>query len=161
MEEYVIRFVAGGIAVSTFAALGDVFRPKSFAGLFGAAPSIAIATLFITVFKQGAGYVALEGRSMMCGAIALAFYSGITCQLMKRFQLSGLTSTALAGVGWLVFTFGLDAHNGVAHFPARRLVKLREHLFKAVDLLFGFSLMLFERRFQLGGSRGFRHLRQG
>jgi hypothetical protein len=107
MEEYVIRFVAGGIAVSAFAALGDVFRPKSFAGLFGAAPSIAIATLFIPFLKQGSGYVALEGRSMMFGAVALAFYSGITCQLMKRFQLSGLTSTALASVGWLGLAFGL------------------------------------------------------
>jgi len=43
MLEYV-RFLAGGIAVSAFAALGDTLRPKSFAGLFGAAPSIALAT---------------------------------------------------------------------------------------------------------------------
>jgi len=45
MLEYVLRFLAGGIAVSAFAALGDTLRPKSFAGLFGAAPSIALATL--------------------------------------------------------------------------------------------------------------------
>jgi hypothetical protein len=44
---------------------------------------------------------------MMFGAVAIAFYSGITCQLMKRFQLTGLTSTALAGVGWLGLAFGL------------------------------------------------------
>ena len=31
MLEYVLRFVAGGIAVSAFAALGDTLRPKSFA----------------------------------------------------------------------------------------------------------------------------------
>lgn len=29
MEEYVIRFVVGGIVVCAFAALGDVFRQKS------------------------------------------------------------------------------------------------------------------------------------
>lgn len=107
MEEYLIRFAAGGIVVSAFAALGDVFRPKSFAGLFGAAPSIAIATLLIALSKQGAGYVALEGRSMIFGAIALAVYSGISCQLMKRFQLSGVHATALAGVGWLGSALGL------------------------------------------------------
>ncbi len=39
MEEYLIRFFAGGLMVSAFAAVGDVLRPKSFAGLFGAAPS--------------------------------------------------------------------------------------------------------------------------
>ena len=31
------------IAVSAFAGFGDTLRPKSFAGLFGAAPSIALA----------------------------------------------------------------------------------------------------------------------
>ena len=35
--------------MSAFAALGDSLRPKSFAGLFGAAPSIALATLLITL----------------------------------------------------------------------------------------------------------------
>jgi hypothetical protein len=44
MVDAIIRFVVGGLAVSAFAVLGDVFRPKSFAGLFGAAPSIALAT---------------------------------------------------------------------------------------------------------------------
>ena len=38
MTEYLVRFLIGGIAVSLFAVLGDVLRPKSFAGLFGAAP---------------------------------------------------------------------------------------------------------------------------
>jgi hypothetical protein len=38
--EYVIRFLAGGLVVSLFAVAGDVLRPKSFAGLFGAAPPL-------------------------------------------------------------------------------------------------------------------------
>ena len=53
--------------VSAFAAVGDVVRPKSFAGLFGAAPSIAIATLLIALLKQGPSYIAIEGRSMILG----------------------------------------------------------------------------------------------
>jgi hypothetical protein len=32
MLEYGLRFLAGGIAVSAFAALGDTLRPKSFRG---------------------------------------------------------------------------------------------------------------------------------
>jgi hypothetical protein len=43
--EYVARFLIGGFVVSAFALLGDLLRPKSFAGLFGAAPSVALATL--------------------------------------------------------------------------------------------------------------------
>ena len=69
--EYSLRFLAGGIAVSAFAALGDTLRPKSFAGLFGAAPSIALPTLLITLSQKGAPFVALEGRSMIVGAFAL------------------------------------------------------------------------------------------
>jgi hypothetical protein len=60
-----------GFAVSAFAALGDVFRPQSFAGLFGAAPSIALATLAIRVFSNGSDYVATAGRSMVFGAVVL------------------------------------------------------------------------------------------
>jgi hypothetical protein len=32
-----VRFLVGGAIVSLFAALGGVVRPKSFAGIFGAA----------------------------------------------------------------------------------------------------------------------------
>ena len=48
MIEIIIRFVVGGLAVSAFAVLGDVLT-RSFAGLFGAAPSIALATLAIAI----------------------------------------------------------------------------------------------------------------
>jgi hypothetical protein len=60
--DYVIRFIAGGVVVSVFAVLGDLLRPKSFAGLFGAAPSVALATLALAFWKDGSSYVATEGR---------------------------------------------------------------------------------------------------
>jgi hypothetical protein len=56
MTEYIVRFLIGGVAVSAFAMLGDILRPKSFAGLFGAAPSVALATLGIAVYRHGADY---------------------------------------------------------------------------------------------------------
>ena len=43
--EFVYRFILGGLIVSLFALIGDVLRPRSFAGLFGAAPLVALATL--------------------------------------------------------------------------------------------------------------------
>ena len=82
--EYVISFVAGGMPVSAFAVLGDMLRPKSFAGLFGAAPSVA--TLGLTLRKQGGSYVAIEGRSMVLGTIALAAYGFVVCQLLVRLR---------------------------------------------------------------------------
>ena len=51
--DYLLRFLIGGVVVSVFAVLGDVLRPKSFAGLFGAAPSVALATLGLAFWKHG------------------------------------------------------------------------------------------------------------
>jgi hypothetical protein len=36
MKELIIRSLIGGTLVSVFAFMGDIIRPKSFAGLFGA-----------------------------------------------------------------------------------------------------------------------------
>jgi hypothetical protein len=75
MTEYVVRFLVGGVMVSAFAMLGDVLRPKNFAALFGAAPSVALATLGIAVYRHGSGYAAQQTWAMTVGAIALAVYS--------------------------------------------------------------------------------------
>jgi hypothetical protein len=108
MLEYGLRFLAGGIAVSAFAALGDTLRPKSFAGLFGAAPSIALATLLITLSQKGAPFVATEGRSMIVGAFALAAYSWTVCVLLKNFLLSSRTATMAALVVWFAIALGVS-----------------------------------------------------
>ena len=104
--EFLLRFIAGGVAVSAFAVLGDILRPKSFAGLFGAAPSIAIATIIITLWQKGALFVAVEGRSMIVGAFALAAYSWTVCILLKKFMMSSWTATTFAMVVWFVVAFG-------------------------------------------------------
>lgn len=107
MTEYVVRFFLGGLIVSAFAMLGDVLRPKSFAGLFGAAPSVALATLAIAVHQHGAGYAAEQSRTMMLGAIALALYCVVVCQLLVRTRLRALVATLLSLVVWLIASFGL------------------------------------------------------
>ena len=75
MGQLIIRFVVGGAIVSAFALLGDLLHPKGFAGLFGAAPSVALATLTLTVASEGPVYAALEARSMIIGEVALVAYA--------------------------------------------------------------------------------------
>jgi hypothetical protein len=104
--EYLFRFLAGGIVVSTFAVLGDVLRPKSFAGLFGAAPSVALATLSLTLWKEGSDYVSIEGRSMILGALALAAYSLLVCQLLMRPRWPALAATTSSILPWLAIALG-------------------------------------------------------
>jgi uncharacterized protein DUF3147 len=107
MSEYVVRFLAGGIVVSGFAMLGDVLRPKSFAGLFGAAPSVALATLAIALYRHGAAYAVQQSRAMMIGAIALSIYSVVVCQLLIRARFRAAAATLLSFVVWLVVALGL------------------------------------------------------
>jgi hypothetical protein len=108
IEQYLLRFFIGGIAVSAFAALGEIFRPRSFAGLFGAAPSIAIATLLIAIWKDGRSYAGLEARSMIIGAAAMSVYCVVVFRLLNRRQLSALVSSLSALVAWLAAALGLD-----------------------------------------------------
>ena len=107
MTEYVVRFLIGGIAVTAFAILGDMLRPKSFAGLFGAAPSVALATLGIALVQHDAHYTALQARAMIWGAVALVAYSIAVCQLLMRFRWNALPATLLALVVWLAVAFSL------------------------------------------------------
>jgi hypothetical protein len=103
-----LRFIAGGVVVSAFAILADLLRPKSFAGLFGAAPSVALATLSLAFWKEGAGYVAIEGRSMVLGSVALAAYSCVVCQYLMRLRASAPQATLSALVVWLAIAIGLE-----------------------------------------------------
>jgi uncharacterized protein DUF3147 len=107
--EYLLRFIAGGVVVSAFAVVGDILQPKSFAGLFGAAPSIALATILITLSQKGAPFVAVEGRSMIVGAFALAAYSWRVCVLLKKLTISSLTATILALVVWFAVALGITS----------------------------------------------------
>jgi uncharacterized membrane protein (GlpM family) len=106
MAQLIIRFMVGGLVVSLFAALGDVLKPKSFAGLFGAAPSVALATLGLTVVTNGRLYASVEARSMIAGAVAFCLYADICCRLMtKRFHAAQTTGCAL--LVWLVCALGI------------------------------------------------------
>jgi hypothetical protein len=113
MTEYLIRFLVGGIVVSAFSMLGDLLRPKSFAGLFGAAPSVALATLGIAVYQHGPDYAAQQTWAMTAGAIALAVYSVFVCQFLIRARLRAAPATLLSLVVWLVVAFGLLTLGGV------------------------------------------------
>ena len=109
MSELVIRFFAGGAIVSAFAMLGDIVRPKSFAGIFDAAPSVALATLALALVTEDAGYAALEARSMVAGAVALAVFSQLTAWLLVKHNWSSTAASIAALPVWLSIAFVLRA----------------------------------------------------
>ena len=107
--ELVFRFLAGGAIVSIFAALGDALKPKSFAGLFGAAPSVALVTIGLTILTDGKRYAAIESRSMIAGAVAFFIYTFISCQLIMRLRIAGAYAASGAIVVWFAIAFAIWA----------------------------------------------------
>jgi len=107
MKEMLFRFLVGGTVVSAFALLGDLFKPKSFAGLFGAAPSVALATLALTVSTKGAAFAATEAHAMMAGAIAFFAYALCVSRVMMRRHFSALLVTVCSIPVWFGAAFGL------------------------------------------------------
>ncbi|HEY6475987.1 MAG TPA: DUF3147 family protein [Polyangia bacterium] len=103
--ELVARFLVGGALVALFALLGDLFTPKSFAGLFAGAPSVALASLALTIEKHGAPEAAVEARSMVWGAAAFFVYAAILSGFLHRHR----SRPTFAALGWLPLWFAVAA----------------------------------------------------
>ena len=95
------------MVVSCFSILGDLLKPKSFAGLFGAAPSVALASLYLAVKQHGNIYASLEGRWMIVGAVAFFIYASVVSRLMIRRKWPALPVTGVALLLWLGVALGL------------------------------------------------------
>lgn len=108
MSEYIIRFLIGGVVVSSFSLLGEIFRPKSFAGIFGAAPSIALATIGLTIAKEGKPYACVEVHSMVFGAVAFFFYACTASFVLMRYRPHVLATTIALTPVWFGISFGLS-----------------------------------------------------
>ncbi len=107
MSQTLVRFIIGGAIVSAFAIIGDVLKPKRFAGLFGAAPSVALATLALTVMSDGTSYAATEGRSMMACAIAFFVYASLVSHIMMRYKFRAILVTWCLVPVWLGLAGGI------------------------------------------------------
>jgi uncharacterized membrane protein (GlpM family) len=100
--ELALRVLLGGAIVSLFAAVGETVKPKTFAGLFGAAPSVAIVTLGMAFHKHGAEYAATEARSMLLGALAFFVYGAACIATTKWRKIPVWLGAGLAWGAWAV-----------------------------------------------------------
>ncbi len=106
LGEMLVRFALGGAIVSAFSVLGTVFKPKRFAGLFGAAPSVAIATLGLAFAQHGARYAQIEGRAMLCGGLAMLVYCAACVVVTRRAHVPVWLGAGLSWISWLAVAFG-------------------------------------------------------
>jgi hypothetical protein len=114
LSELAVRFLLGGAIVSAFSVVAEMWEPKTFAGIFGAAPSVALASLALAFHKHGGAYVAIEGRSMVIGALGLFAYSCACVAAAKREHVPVWLGAAAAWVVWFMTAFGLWRLGGMS-----------------------------------------------
>jgi hypothetical protein len=78
--------------------LSDVLKPKAFAGLFAAAPSVALVSLGLTAFAMGTGKAAVAATSMIAGGAGMVAFCAVTIVLEQKF--GAIVSSALAWLAW-------------------------------------------------------------
>jgi uncharacterized membrane protein (GlpM family) len=101
----VIKSLLGGALVLAFAALSETLKPKRFAGILGAAPSVAIAGLAVGAAAKGPADQAHAAHSMIAGAVALAVYAAVAVVALRRFGVG--KGATVAGIAWLVVAAAL------------------------------------------------------
>ena len=114
--ELLWRFLIGGTMASMFALLADVLRPKRLAGLFGAAPSVALATLALALWQGEREQVAIEARSMVLAALAFVAYAFTVERLLIGGQRSALAVSVATLALWSAIA--LAAYLALTAWPA-------------------------------------------
>jgi hypothetical protein len=98
-----IKMVNGGLFVVAFALVAEALDPKRFAGLFSAAPSVALANLLVVLLVKGRvdGLANLSG--MIVGAIAMAAVCIAGIWFLPR--LGSKKGSVVICLGWAVGAF--------------------------------------------------------
>src|SRR5487761_1142527 len=100
-----LRGLAGGALVVCFALISEVLKPKAFAGLFSAAPSVAFASLVLTVSFEPVGKAWSESVGMVLGGVAMVAACAVAVATIPRAKM-WVTSLA-ACVTWGAVALGL------------------------------------------------------
>jgi hypothetical protein len=100
-----LRGLAGGTLVVVFALISEAVSPKAFSGLFSAAPSVAVASLAITVVAETPVKARQGSIGMVVGGIAMAMCCIIATVAIPK--LGALRGSATAWVGWVAVDLGL------------------------------------------------------
>src|SRR5437763_7934571 len=105
ISSVLLKTVVGGLAVVAFSLVGHAGHPKRFAGMFSAAPSVAVASLAITAVLKGAAGAVPYARGMLIGSAGMLAYCLVSLYLIQR--LHALVGSILAWLAWLLVAGGL------------------------------------------------------
>jgi uncharacterized membrane protein (GlpM family) len=95
-----VKGVAGGSLVVAFALLSETLKPKRFAGLFSAAPAVALAGMAIVLLTKGSHDAHENAVGMIAGSVAMAAYAAAVVPLLRRTKAPRVSLMAMPV--WLV-----------------------------------------------------------
>ena len=104
-----IKAMNGGLFVVLFSLIAEMLEPKRFAGLFSAAPSVALANLIVVIVANGHGEGIANSRGMVIGALAFSLSCLVGIVAVCRYR-------ALPGSSLLILTWLVAALPGYALF---------------------------------------------
>ncbi len=91
----VVKGLAGGGLVVAFALLSEGLSPQRFAGLFSAAPAVALAGLTIVLLDKGAHSAHENAAGMVAGSAGMVAYAAATIPLLRRLPASRAAAIGL------------------------------------------------------------------
>ena len=77
-----LKALVGGFVVVGFSLIGQAGHPKRFAGLFSAAPSVALASLVMTVVGRGTDATLAYAQGMLIGSAGMVAYCLVSLVLI-------------------------------------------------------------------------------
>lgn len=102
-----LKALIGGVLVVIFSLVGESIKPRRHAGIASAAPSIALASLAITLVVSGAASARNLAIGMTAGSMALIAWCLVAGYAVKRY--GALRGSAAATGVWCVVAFALWA----------------------------------------------------
>ncbi len=100
----ILKALAGGLLVVLFSIIGHAVHPKWFAGLFAAAPSVAIASLIVTVADKGDHVASTSAFGMTFGAVGFVAFAALARPLLAR--MDATRASAFACLLWTAVAVG-------------------------------------------------------
>jgi hypothetical protein len=91
-----IKGLVGGGLVVAFALLSEGLSPKRFAGLFSAAPAVAIAGLTVVVIGESTHKAHENAIGMIAGSVGMVAYATAAVPLLRRKRAGLAAGLALA-----------------------------------------------------------------
>ena len=105
MELLALKALLGGAVVVAFALIAEVLTPKKFAGLFAAAPSVALGSLLIIAQDKGPAEAGQAAGGMVAGGVGMLAFCMLAVPAIARL---GATLGSVVSLGaWAVVAIGL------------------------------------------------------